>query len=199
MAIITLFRPLQEMNPSPQNFKPKPTNGGEREREVLHPCTYVLTHCQNLLNMMTIFRLRWSHFRHCFTSQCHYLPAYALLFYLRQGEASADAFTQAVRGLREIGQKWTVAMWMLQGLQGLAKYFNITLPKRSLKYFENLDLEAPRRGPDATDFMLPVTIPSLYRSQDSGLFPFPNSKEVGGYVNNLNNVLDQLSDVNLNR
>jgi hypothetical protein len=197
MTVITLFRPMQEMKSAPASFKPRSRLRGDRE--VLHPCTYVLTHCQNLLNVMTIFRLRWTFYRHCFTSQCHYLPAYALLFYLRQGEASADTFTQAVRGLREIGQKWNVAMWMLQALQGMAKYFNIALPKRSLQYFENLDLDAPKRGPDATDFMLPVTIPSLYRSQDSGLFAFPKSKEVGGYVSNLNNVLDQLSDVNLNR
>lgn len=140
------------MTPDPAAFVTQ--SRGHKHREVLHPRTYVVTHSMNLLGIMNNFRTRWTFYRHCYTSQCHWLPAFALLFYLRQGEASTDTFTSAVRGLREIGQKWNVAIWMLQSIKGLAQKFDITLPPRSGKYFRDLEFEAPRRGPDATDVMI---------------------------------------------
>lgn len=45
-------------------------------------------------------------------------------------------------------------MWMLLSIKGMAKKFNIELPARSKKYLENLEFEAPKRGPDATDVMI---------------------------------------------
>jgi len=44
-----------------------------------------------------------------------------------------------------------------------------------------------------------VTVPAEFRSQDSGLFPFSNAKEVGTYVSNLDTVLNQMGEVNLSR
>ena len=140
------------MTPDPAAFITQ--SRGHKHREVLHPRTYVVTHSMNILGIMNNFRTRWTFYRHCYTSQCHWLPAFALLFYLRQGEASTDTFTGAVRGLREIGQKWNVAIWMLQSIKGLAQKFDIALPPRSEKYFKDLEFEAPRRGPDATDVMI---------------------------------------------
>jgi hypothetical protein len=158
LAIITLFRPLQQMTPDPAAFITQ--SRGHKHREVLHPRTYVVTHSMNILGLMNNFRNRWTFYRHCYTSQCHWLPAFALLFYLRQGEASTDTFTSAVRGLREIGQKWNVAIWMLQSIKGLADKFDVALPPRAGKYFKDLEFEAPRRGPDATDVMIREFFPA---------------------------------------
>lgn len=127
---------------------------GRATREILHPRTYVLLHAGNLVSTMNAFRGRWSFWRHCYTSQCHWLPAFALLFHLRPGEPSSDIFTNAVRNLREIGEKWNVAMWMLQSLKGMADKMGVQLPPRSLRYLENIDYEAPRRGTDSTDVMI---------------------------------------------
>lgn len=45
-------------------------------------------------------------------------------------------------------------MWMLQSLKGMADKMGVQLPPRSLRYLENIDYEAPRRGTDSTDVMI---------------------------------------------